>query len=120
MPVGINVQHNHLVLQNTDQQSAGQDPRHAAFPAHQAQATQNAGRDGHQLEALARNVNELIESERARSTRYRESLDNLAHSLKTPLAVVRSQIEATAMIATSVSEVAMMIADRAMEMCRGR
>ncbi len=48
-----------------------------------------------ELEALARNVNELIESERARSTRYRESLDNLAHSLKTPLAVVRSQIEAT-------------------------
>jgi two-component system sensor histidine kinase PhoQ len=48
-----------------------------------------------ELEALARNVNELIEGERARSTRYRESLDNLAHSLKTPLAVVRSQIEAT-------------------------
>jgi two-component system sensor histidine kinase PhoQ len=47
-----------------------------------------------ELEALARNVNELIESERARSTRYRQSLDNLAHSLKTPLAVVRSQIEA--------------------------
>jgi two-component system sensor histidine kinase PhoQ len=48
-----------------------------------------------ELEALARNVNELIEGERARSTRYRESLDNLAHSLKTPLAVVRSQIEAS-------------------------
>ena len=46
-----------------------------------------------ELEALARNVNELIDSERARSTRYRESLDNLAHSLKTPLAVVRTQIE---------------------------
>ena len=46
-----------------------------------------------ELEALSRNINELIESERSRSTRYRESLDNLAHSLKTPLAVVRSQIE---------------------------
>jgi two-component system sensor histidine kinase PhoQ len=46
-----------------------------------------------ELEALASNVNRLIDSERARSTRYRESLDNLAHSLKTPLAVVRSQTE---------------------------
>ncbi len=46
-----------------------------------------------ELEALASNINRLIDSERARSTRYRESLDNLAHSLKTPLAVVRSQTE---------------------------
>jgi PAS domain S-box-containing protein len=49
----------------------------------------------HPLEPRVWDVNELIESERARSTRYRESLDNLAHSLKTPMAVVRSQIEAT-------------------------
>ena len=48
-----------------------------------------------ELEALASNINRLIDSERARSTRYRESLDNLAHSLKTPLAVVRSQTERT-------------------------
>lgn len=46
-----------------------------------------------EVDALARNVNRLIDSERARSKRYRESLDNLAHSLKTPLAVVRSQTE---------------------------
>ncbi|MGI9264858.1 MAG: ATP-binding protein [Gammaproteobacteria bacterium] len=46
-----------------------------------------------ELEALASNINRLIDGERARSTRYRESLDNLAHSLKTPLAVVRSQTE---------------------------
>ena len=46
-----------------------------------------------ELQALASNINRLIDSERARSTRYRESLDNLAHSLKTPLAVVRSQTE---------------------------
>jgi two-component system sensor histidine kinase PhoQ len=46
-----------------------------------------------ELDALAGSVNTLIEGERARSQRYRESLDNLAHSLKTPLAVVRSQLE---------------------------
>lgn len=46
-----------------------------------------------ELDALAGSVNMLIEGERARSQRYRESLDNLAHSLKTPLAVVRGQVE---------------------------
>jgi two-component system sensor histidine kinase PhoQ len=46
-----------------------------------------------EIEALSGSVNTLIESERARSKRYRESLDNLAHSLKTPIAVVRSQLD---------------------------
>lgn len=46
-----------------------------------------------EIEALASNVNLLIASERSRSRRYRETLDNLAHSLKTPLAVIRSQLE---------------------------
>ena len=40
----------------------------------------------------ARNVNLLIGNERARSERYMLTLDNLAHSLKTPLAAVRSVI----------------------------
>ena len=35
-------------------------------------------------------MNVLIGSERARSERYRQTLDNLAHSLKTPLAAMRS------------------------------
>jgi two-component system sensor histidine kinase PhoQ len=35
-------------------------------------------------------MNVLIGSERARSERYRETLDNLAHSLKTPLAAMRA------------------------------
>lgn len=46
-----------------------------------------------EIEALSGSINTLIESERARSKRYRESLDNLAHSLKTPMAVVRSQLD---------------------------
>jgi two-component system sensor histidine kinase PhoQ len=43
-----------------------------------------------ELTGVARNLNLLIESERARSDRYRFTLDNLAHSLKTPLAAMRS------------------------------
>lgn len=43
-----------------------------------------------ELTGVARNMNLLIESERARSDRYRKTLDNLAHSLKTPLAAIRA------------------------------
>lgn len=43
-----------------------------------------------ELTGVARNMNLLIDSERARSDRYRYTLDNLAHSLKTPLAAMRS------------------------------
>ena len=43
-----------------------------------------------ELAGVARNMNLLIDSERARSDRYRYTLDNLAHSLKTPLAAVRA------------------------------
>ncbi len=43
-----------------------------------------------ELSGVARNMNVLIGSQRARSERYRQTLDNLAHSLKTPLAAMRS------------------------------
>ncbi|MCG8369543.1 MAG: ATP-binding protein [Proteobacteria bacterium] len=43
-----------------------------------------------ELAGVARNMNLLIDSERARSDRYRYTLDNLAHSLKTPLAAMRA------------------------------
>ena len=43
-----------------------------------------------ELVGVARNMNLLIDSERARSDRYRYTLDNLAHSLKTPLAAMRA------------------------------
>lgn len=46
-----------------------------------------------ELTGVARNMNLLIGSERARSDRYRKTLDNLAHSLKTPLAAVRALID---------------------------
>ena len=43
-----------------------------------------------ELTGVARNMNMLIDSERARSDRYKLTLDNLAHSLKTPLAAMRA------------------------------
>ncbi|MGZ8224232.1 MAG: ATP-binding protein [Methylobacter sp.] len=53
--------------------------------------------DGHyatELQGLAGNLNALISSERAHLERYRNTLADLAHSLKTPLAILRGCIEA--------------------------
>jgi two-component system sensor histidine kinase PhoQ len=46
-----------------------------------------------ELRGVARNLNLLIGSERGRAERYRHTLDNLAHSLKTPLAAMRAILE---------------------------
>lgn len=46
-----------------------------------------------ELEVLTRGLNRFIDSERERVKRYRHTLADLAHSLKTPLSVMRSQIE---------------------------
>ena len=46
-----------------------------------------------ELTGLTDNLNAFIESERDHMTRYRHTLDDLAHSLKTPLAVLRSRLE---------------------------
>jgi two-component system sensor histidine kinase PhoQ len=51
------------------------------------------GRYPRELEALTENLNDFIESEREQRERYRNTMADLAHSLKTPLAVLRSQIE---------------------------
>lgn len=49
-----------------------------------------------ELKGVARNLNLLIGSERGRAERYRQTLDNLAHSLKTPLAAVRAVLDENA------------------------
>jgi two-component system sensor histidine kinase PhoQ len=49
-----------------------------------------------ELAGLTSNINNFIDAERERLSRYRNVLSDLAHSLKTPLAVVRSQLEADA------------------------
>ncbi|HKE43628.1 MAG TPA: ATP-binding protein [Steroidobacteraceae bacterium] len=51
-----------------------------------------------ELQGLAANMNALLKSERQRVERYRNTLGNLAHSLKTPLAVIRSTLAGEATI----------------------
>ena len=45
-----------------------------------------------ELAGVASNMNRLLRNERERMERYRNSLGNLAHSLKTPLAVIRNML----------------------------
>lgn len=45
-----------------------------------------------ELAGVAGNLNALLQGERKRIARYRDTLGNLAHSLKTPLAVMRSSL----------------------------
>lgn len=46
-----------------------------------------------ELQGLADNLNGLISSERGQLERYRNTLADLAHSLKTPLTIVRGSVE---------------------------
>jgi two-component system, OmpR family, sensor histidine kinase PhoQ len=48
-----------------------------------------------ELRGVAANLNALLRRERGRQRRYQESLANLAHSLKTPLAAVRTLLPET-------------------------
>lgn len=48
-----------------------------------------------ELTGLTGRINSFIESEREQRTRYRNTLSDLAHSLKTPLAVIRSRLESS-------------------------
>jgi two-component system sensor histidine kinase PhoQ len=67
-----------------------------------------------ELRGVVTNLNLLLQGERARITRYRDSLGNLAHSLKTPLAVVRAsagsgQQGAIALINTQIDTMAALV-----------
>ncbi len=54
------------------------------------EARELGGRYPRELAPLARNLDRLLERERALLERHRKALGDLAHSLKTPLAVLRS------------------------------
>jgi two-component system sensor histidine kinase PhoQ len=55
-----------------------------------------SGRYPAELQPLIDNLNALLAEARAHLQRYRDTLGNLAHSLKTPLAVLRGSVEAKA------------------------
>jgi two-component system, OmpR family, sensor histidine kinase PhoQ len=62
------------------------------------------GRYPSEITALTSNLNTLIKQERLRQTRYREALSFLAHSLKTPLAVLRTALHAPAELPAVVTQ----------------
>lgn len=46
-----------------------------------------------ELKPLTSSINQLLESETLQKARYRDTLGNLAHSLKTPLAIIKGELE---------------------------
>lgn len=66
--------------------------------------TEIEGRYPTEITALTSNLNTLIHQERMRQTRYREALSFLAHSLKTPLAVLRTALGEPARLPGIVGE----------------
>ena len=55
-----------------------------------------------ELSGVATNLNTLLVGERKRVARYRDTLGNLAHSLKTPLAVMRTALTASSTASEAV------------------
>ncbi len=57
-----------------------------------------------ELAGLTHNLNVLMDQERARQTRYKDALDDLAHSLKTPLAALRASLDTPAELPAMVAQ----------------
>ncbi len=57
-----------------------------------------------EIAALTGNLNTLIKQERVRQVRYKEALSYLAHSLKTPLAVLRTALAEPAKLPAAVAQ----------------
>jgi two-component system sensor histidine kinase PhoQ len=62
------------------------------------------GRYPNEITALTENLNTLIQQERVRQGRYKEALSFLAHSLKTPLAVLRNSLAEPAALPAAVEQ----------------
>jgi two-component system sensor histidine kinase PhoQ len=62
------------------------------------------GRYPTEILPLTDNLNTLIQQERVRQGRYKEALSFLAHSLKTPLAVLRNALNEPAQLPSAVRE----------------
>ncbi len=57
-----------------------------------------------EIDQLTSNINILLQQERNQKTRYRNALGDLAHSLKTPLAVIQSAIDKNDNDSTAMSD----------------
>lgn len=70
----------------------------------QGEQTEVSGAYPAEIAALTDNLNTLVRQERVRQTRYKEALSFLAHSLKTPLAVLRTALHDPARLSGAVTE----------------
>lgn len=70
----------------------------------QGEQTQVQGHYPREIRAMTGNLNTLIKQERVRQTRYKEALSYLAHSLKTPLAVLRNALADPPQLPATVSQ----------------
>ena len=57
-----------------------------------------------EIERLTQNINQLLQQERHQKKRYRDALGDLAHSLKTPLAVLQSSLNTNSASDDSLQE----------------
>lgn len=57
-----------------------------------------------ELAGLTHSINGLMDQERARQARYKDALDDLAHSLKTPLAALRTSLDAPGELPATVAQ----------------
>jgi two-component system sensor histidine kinase PhoQ len=62
------------------------------------------GRYPREIAGLTDNLNTLVQQERVRQARYKEALSFLAHSLKTPLAVLRGALSEPAQLPDTVRQ----------------
>ncbi len=70
----------------------------------QGEQSRVEGRYPAELAGLTHNLNVLMEQERARQARYKDALDDLAHSLKTPLAALRASLDEPAELPGMVAQ----------------
>ena len=70
----------------------------------QGEQSRIEGRYPTEISGLTDNLNTLIQQERVRQTRQRDALSFLAHSLKTPLAVLRSALAEPAQLPATVAQ----------------
>ena len=70
----------------------------------QGEQSRIEGRYPTEISGLTDNLNTLIQQERERQARHRDALSFLAHSLKTPLAVLRSALAEPAQLPATVAQ----------------
>lgn len=81
--------------------------RRVASEIRRVESGEQAGIEGQyptEISPLTDNLNTLIQQERVRQGRYKEALSFLAHSLKTPLAVLRNALHEPAQLPAAVQQ----------------